>query len=95
MEAKVLVPIAVGCVTLAGAAVGGWKVLDSHWERADHFAHVMEDSERAHLETELELKELQLHRLEEKQVRTNDDDLEIEYLHEAIKKIRLRLEHLQ
>jgi hypothetical protein len=95
MEASKMIPMLVGCVSLAGAAVGVGHYVDNRYELREHTAQMRQDDERARLESQLEVYQLKLDFLLGKSVQTPQDQQEIKYLEDVIAKIRTRLKGLE
>jgi hypothetical protein len=95
MEASKMIPMMVGCMSIAGGAVGVGHYIDNRYELRSHAQQTRQDDERGRLESQLEVYQLKLDFLLNKTARTPQDDQEIHYLEDVIAKIRQRLKGLE
>ena len=70
---KSAIPLTVGCLTIAGALIGGAKAVSGHFETRAHAMQQADDNERSRLELQLQLYELKLQQLRAKTVQTQED----------------------
>jgi len=89
-----MINLAVGALAILGSLAGTAKWIEGHYETRAHVAQMRSDDERSRIQSDIDLYQLKIDYLQDKIVKTPEDQQEIEYLKGLVAKLRDRLKNI-
>jgi len=90
-----MINLVVGALAIIGSMTGAAFWVDGHYETRSHVAQMRSDDERARVQSDIDLYQLKIDYLQDKSVKTSEDQQEIEYLKALVAKLRDRLKNIE